>query len=55
VTKGSGLVISVFISNVFLEGLKMAILSMAAYKVGFTTIAGKDSKNIIRKKEKPVV
>jgi hypothetical protein len=51
ITKGPGLAITVFISNVFLEGLKMAVLSMATYKVGFTTIAGKDSKNIIRKKE----
>lgn len=44
VTKGSGLSIQVFISAVFLEGLKMAVLSMSAYKIGFTTIAGKDSK-----------
>jgi hypothetical protein len=51
ITKGPGLAISVFISNVFLEGLKMAILSMAVYKVGFTTIAGKDSKNYKKKKE----
>jgi len=36
--------IQVFISAVFLEGIKMAILSMAAYKVGFTTIAGKNTK-----------
>jgi hypothetical protein len=44
ITKGVGLPIQVFISTVFLEGLKMAVLSMAAYKVGFTTIAGKNSK-----------
>jgi hypothetical protein len=44
VTKGAGLAVPVFVSNVFLEGLKMAVLSMAAYKVGFTTVAGKDTK-----------
>jgi hypothetical protein len=44
VTKGAGLAVPVFVSAVFLEGLKMAVLSMATYKIGFTTIAGKDTQ-----------
>lgn len=34
VVKGTELSIWVFVSNVFLDGLKMAVLSMAAYPVG---------------------
>jgi hypothetical protein len=35
----------VLISQVFLEGLKVAVLAMATYKIQYTTVLGKRSDN----------
>jgi len=39
VVKGSELTVPVLISNVFLDGLKMAVLSMAAYPTIYKPVA----------------
>lgn len=36
----------VLISQAFLEGLKVAVLAMATYKIQYTTVLGKRSDNI---------
>lgn len=41
----------VFISQVFLEGLKVAVLAMATYKIQYTTILGKRTDNIFLEKD----
>lgn len=38
--------ISVLVSQVFLEGLKVAVLAMATYKVQYTTVLGKRTGDI---------
>ncbi len=50
VAKGGVPPVLVLVSQVFLEGLKVAVLSMAGYKLHYTTVLGKNSSRISVKK-----
>ncbi|HEX3047193.1 MAG TPA: hypothetical protein VHY08_20735 [Bacillota bacterium] len=40
------------VSQVFLEGLKVAVLAMASYKLQYTTVLGKNTSRISVKKDR---
>lgn len=44
--------ILVLVSQAFLEGLKVAVLAMASYKIQYTTVLGKRADNTFVKKDK---
>lgn len=52
VAQGGVSSVLVLISQVFLEGLKVAVLAMATYKIQHTTVLGKRTDNIFMKKGK---
>jgi hypothetical protein len=51
VARGAFPSLVVFISQVFLEGLKVAVLAMATYKIQYTTILGKRTDDIFTIKD----